>query len=267
MQQYLNLLSKILVHGDFCPDRTGVGTKSLFGEHLRFDLTNGFPLVTTKKVHFKSVVLELLWILSGSTNNNDLEKSGVTIWREWAKQDGDLGPVYGSQWRSWNNISTHGLSCIDQISRVIDQIETNPHSRRHIVTAWNPSDIPLCALPPCHVLFQFYVSNDRLSCHLYQRSADMFLGVPFNIASYALLTMMVARVTGLTPWQLNISFGDSHIYMNHIPQVEEQLKRAPRFLPGININSDVTNIFDFKYEDFTLLNYTPHPAIKAEVAV
>lgn len=264
MRQYLDLLKKILDEGLEKQDRTNTGTKSLFGYQMRFDLSEGFPLVTTKKVHLKSIIYELLWILNGDTNIKYLHDNRVSIWDEWADENGDLGPVYGRQWRSWQ---TGDGEHIDQISDVIESIRNNPDSRRHIVSAWNPSDIRKMALPPCHTLFQFYVANGQLSCQLYQRSADVFLGVPFNIASYALLTMMIAQVTGLIPGEFVHTFGDVHIYSNHIEQVNIQLQRTPRLLPVMEINKEVKSIFDFKYEDFNLTGYDPYPAIKAEVAV
>ena len=245
-------------------DRTGTGTQSVFGYQMRFNLADGFPLLTTKKVHLKSIIYELLWFIAGDTNVRYLQDHGVTIWDEWADADGNLGPVYGHQWRSWQ---TTGQRTIDQLSQVIDQIKHNPDSRRMLVTAWNPSDVEKMALPPCHCLFQFYVAEGKLSCELYQRSADVFLGVPFNIASYALLTMMIAQVCGLQPGEFIHTTGDTHIYRNHFEQVELQLSREPRKLPTMHINPDVKSIFDFKYEDFTLEGYDPWPAIKAPVAV
>ncbi len=245
-------------------DRTGTGTKSVFGYQMRFDLEEGFPLLTTKKLHLKSIIYELLWFLRGDTNINYLHEHGVTIWDEWAGQDGELGPVYGHQWRSWP--APNGKS-IDQISLLIEGIKTNPDSRRHIVSAWNPAEIDKMALPPCHALFQFYVANGKLSCQLYQRSADVFLGVPFNIASYALLTMMVAQVCRLKPGEFIHSFGDAHIYTNHFEQVKEQLSRIPRPLPRMLINPDVKDIFNFRYEDFKLEGYDPYPSIKAPIAI
>ena len=245
-------------------DRTGTGTKSVFGYQMRFDLEEGFPLLTTKKLHLKSIIYELLWFLRGDTNINYLHEHGVTIWDEWAGQDGELGPVYGHQWRSWP--APDGKS-IDQISLLIEGIKTNPDSRRHIVSAWNPAEIDKMALPPCHALFQFYVANGKLSCQLYQRSADVFLGVPFNIASYALLTMMVAQVCRLKPGEFIHSFGDTHIYTNHFEQVKEQLSRIPRPLPKMLINPDVKDIFNFRYEDFKLEGYDPYPSIKAPIAI
>ena len=254
----------VLDHGHRKTDRTGTGTLSTFGWQMRFDLAAGFPLLTTKKVHFKSVAYELLWFLKGETNVRWLQEHGVSIWDEWADASGELGPVYGSQWRSWP--SADG-SAIDQISQVAASIRTRPDSRRHIVTAWNPAEIEKMKLPPCHVLFQFYVADGRLSCQMYQRSADIFLGVPFNIASYALLTLMVAQVCGLKPGDFVHTFGDAHLYSNHMEQTRLQLSREPRPLPTMRINPTIKNIFDFKFEDFTLENYDPHPAIKAPVAV
>jgi thymidylate synthase len=265
MRQYLDLMRDVLEHGTPKCDRTGTGTRSVFGRQMRFDLADGFPLITTKKVHLKSIVHELLWFLRGDTNVKWLNDHGVSIWNEWADRDtGELGPVYGYQWRSW---PTPDGKHIDQISDVIDQIRTNPDSRRLIVSAWNVADIPRMALPPCHCFFQFYVADGRLSCQLYQRSADIFLGVPFNIASYALLTMMVAQVTGLEPGEFIHTFGDAHLYQNHLEQVHEQLGRTPRPLPTMRLNPGVTSIFKFNYEDFELLNYNPHPHIAAPVAV
>ena len=264
MQQYLQLLQHILDNGVSKTDRTGTGTISTFGYQMRFDLNKGFPLVTTKKVHLKSIVYELLWFLKGDTNIQYLKENGVRIWDEWADTNGDLGPVYGKQWRSW---ACNNGKEIDQISEVIEQIKTNPDSRRLIVSAWNVADLPEMALMPCHNMFQFYVAKGRLSCQLYQRSADVFLGVPFNIASYALLTMMIAQVCGLQPGEFVHTFGDVHIYSNHLEQVKLQLSREPYPLPQMRLNPDVKNIFDFTYEDFTLTNYQSHPAIKAAVAV
>lgn len=264
MQQYLQLLQHILDNGVSKTDRTGTGTISTFGYQMRFDLNKGFPLVTTKKVHLKSIVYELLWFLKGDTNIQYLKENGVRIWDEWADANGDLGPVYGKQWRSW---ACNNGKEIDQISEVIEQIKTNPDSRRLIVSAWNVADLPEMALMPCHNMFQFYVAKGRLSCQLYQRSADVFLGVPFNIASYALLTMMMAQVCGLQPGEFVHTFGDVHIYSNHLEQVKLQLSREPYPLPRMRLNPDVKNIFDFTYEDFTLTNYQSHPAIKAAVAV
>ena len=264
MQQYLDLLARILEHGGDRADRTGVGTRSIFGHQMRFDLADGFPLVTTKKLHLKSVIHELLWFLAGDTNVDYLRRNGVRIWDEWADAKGDLGPVYGKQWRSWDR---PGGGTLDQIAWVEQEIVRNPNSRRLVVTAWNPAEIGDMALPPCHCLFQFYVAGDRLSCQLYQRSGDVFLGVPFNIASYALLTMMMAQATGLRPGEFVHSFGDVHLYSNHFDQAREQLARNPRPLPRMEINPDVHRIFDFAYEDFALKGYDPHPAIKAQVAV
>ena len=264
MRHYLDLMQHILDNGASKSDRTGTGTLSLFGAQLRFDLQQGFPLLTTKKVHLKSIIHELLWFLDGETNIAYLKKNGVTIWDEWADERGELGPVYGYQWRSWP--APDGRH-IDQISNVLAEIRRNPDSRRLIVSAWNVADIDRMALAPCHAFFQFYVVDGKLSCQLYQRSADFFLGVPFNIASYALLTMMVAQVSGLKPGDFVHTFGDCHLYMNHLEQAREQLSRQPRALPRMVINPDVTNLFDFKYEDFNLVGYDPHPAIKAPVAV
>ncbi|MCQ2173567.1 MAG: thymidylate synthase [Bacteroidales bacterium] len=264
MKQYLELLQEIMDRGAFKEDRTGIGTKSIFGHQMRFDLSEGFPLLTTKKVHLKSIIYELLWFIKGDTNISYLKEHGVSIWDEWADANGDLGPVYGKQWRSWQ--APDGRS-IDQLSQVIETIRNNPDSRRMIVCAWNPSDVDNMALPPCHCFFQFYVVDGRLSCQLYQRSADTFLGVPFNIASYALLTMMIAQVCGLKPGEFVHTTGDTHIYRNHFEQVREQLSREPRPLPRMKINPEVKSIFDFKYEDFTLEGYDPWPAIKAPVAV
>ena len=264
MQQYLDLMRDVLENGARKNDRTGVGTLSVFGRQLRFDLGKGFPALTTKRLYMKGVIHELLWFLMGSTNINYLRDRGVTIWDEWADEQGELGPVYGSQWRRWDG--PDGRS-IDQISQVIEEIKTNPDSRRLIVSAWNVARIDEMRLPPCHCLFQFYVANGKLSCHLYQRSADLFLGVPFNIASYSLLTMMAAQVTGLGVGEFIQSFGDAHIYLNHIEQVKEQLSRRPRALPQMVLNKEVTSIFDFKYEDFTLVGYDPYPAIPAPIAV
>jgi thymidylate synthase len=264
MQQYLHLVRDILDHGTPKSDRTGTGTLSLFGRQLRFDLGAGFPLVTTKKVHLRSIIVELLWFLRGDTNVRYLNENKVTIWDEWADANGELGPVYGYQWRSWP--APNGQH-IDQIAAVIDQIKKNPDSRRHIVSAWNVADIDRMALAPCHALFQFYVANGKLSCQLYQRSADVFLGVPFNIASYALLTMMVAQVCSLAPGDFVHAFGDVHLYSNHLDQAREQLTRDPRPLPTMMLNPSVTSIFDFQFSDFTLENYDPHPSIKAPIAV
>ncbi len=264
MRPYLDLLRHVLEHGTEKTDRTGTGTISVFGAQLRFDLEAGFPLVTTKKVHLKSIIHELLWFLKGDTNVRYLQDNGVSIWNEWARADGELGPVYGHQWRSWP--AADGRH-IDQISQVLEQLRKNPDSRRMIVSAWNVADLDKMALMPCHAFFQFYVAGGRLSCQLYQRSADMFLGVPFNIASYALLTLMIAQVCGLKPGDFVHTFGDTHIYLNHLDQVEEQLSRKPRPLPVMKLNPAVRDLFAFKYEDFTLEGYDPHPAIKAPVAV
>lgn len=264
MRQYLNLLGKILSDGVRKTDRTGVGALSLFGETLRFNLSESFPLLTTKKIHLKSVIHELLWFLRGETNIASLQEAGVRIWNEWADENGDLGPVYGKQWRSWE---APGGETIDQISLLIENLKNNPDSRRHLVTAWNPADTGKSALPPCHVMFQFYVANGKLSCALYQRSADMFLGVPFNIASYALLTKMIAQVCALQPGEFVHMFGDAHLYLNHIEQAREQLTRKPFPPPRMRLNPAVKNIFDFKFEDFTLEDYEAHPHIKAVVAV
>ena len=264
MHQYLNLLDHVKWTGIRKKDRTGTGTLSTFGYQLRFNLSHGFPLLTTKKLHLKSIIHELLWFLRGDTNIQYLKDNGVSIWDEWADESGELGPVYGKQWRRWE--APDGRS-IDQIANLIDGIKRNPDSRRHIVTAWNPSDVDRMALPPCHCLFQFYVADGRLSCQLYQRSADVFLGVPFNIASYALLTMMVAQVCGLKPGDFVWTGGDCHLYLNHLDQANKQLSRAPRGLPKMRINPEVKDIFGFRFEDFTLEGYDPHPHIKAEVAV
>src|SRR4051794_12166039 len=264
MRQYHDLLRRILDEGVRKDDRTGTGTVSVFGHQMRFDLAAGFPLATTKRLHVKSIVHELLWFLRGETNVRSLNQHGVTIWDEWADESGDLGPVYGRQWRSW---ATPDGGAIDQIARVLDEIRRNPDSRRLVVTAWNPADLDRMRLAPCHCLFQFHVAEGRLSCQLYQRSGDAFLGVPFNIASYALLTMMVAQVTGLKPSDFVHSFGDVHLYSNHIEQARLQLTRPTRPLPVMKINPDVKDIFAFRYEDFNLVGYDPHPHIKAEVAV
>jgi len=264
MQQYLNLLNHVMNHGDKKNDRTGTGTLSIFGYQMRFDLSEKFPLLTTKKVHLKSVIYELLWFLKGSTNIKYLQDNGVSIWDEWADEHGDLGPVYGSQWRSWR---THDNRSIDQIEKLIIDLKTNPDSRRLIVSAWNVAEIENMKLPPCHCFFQFYVANNKLSCQLYQRSADIFLGVPFNIASYALLTLMIAQVVNLEPGEFVHTLGDAHIYSNHFDQVNEQLSRQPKELPTMHINSNVKNIFDFKFEDFKLSDYDPSPLIKAPVAI
>ena len=264
MKTYLDLLRHVREHGARKGDRTGTGTLSVFGQQLRFDLAQRFPLLTTKKVHLKSVIHELLWFLQGSTNVSYLRANGVTIWDEWADAQGELGPVYGSQWRSW---PTPDGGHIDQIAEVVAQIRRNPDSRRLVVSAWNPADIPKMALAPCHALFQFYVADGRLSCQLYQRSADVFLGVPFNIASYALLTLMVAQVTGLEPGEFVHTFGDVHLYLNHVEQADLQLAREPRPLPVLKLNPAVKDLFAFRYEDFELLGYDPHPAIRAPIAV
>jgi len=264
MRQYLDLMRHVLEHGTPKNDRTGTGTLSIFGPQLRFDLDSGFPLLTTKRVHLKSIIHELLWFLQGDTNIRYLRENGVTIWDEWADEKGDLGPVYGYQWRSWP--APDGRH-IDQISEIIDQIRKNPDSRRLIVSAWNVADLSRMALLPCHAFFQFYVANGRLSCQLYQRSADFFLGVPFNIASYALLTMMVAQVCGLKLGEFVHTFGDTHLYRNHLDQAREQLSRQPRSLPVMRLNPAIKDIFGFRYEDFMLENYDPHPAIRAPVAV
>ncbi len=274
MKQYLDLLKHVQTQGTKKSDRTGTGTKSVFGYQMRFDLSEGFPLVTTKKIHVKSVIHELLWFLKGTTNIAYLQENGVRIWNEWADEKGDLGPVYGHQWRNWNS---EGL---DQIEEVIQMLKTNPDSRRMLVSAWNPSVLPdtsvsfaenvannKAALPPCHAFFQFYVANNKLSCQLYQRSADVFLGVPFNIASYALLTLMVAQVCGYEAGDFIHTFGDVHIYSNHEEQVKEQLSRSPKPLPRMKLNPKITSLFDFTYEDFELLNYDPHPLIRGTVAV
>ena len=274
MQQYLDLLKKIKSSGDYKKDRTGTGTLSIFGYQMRFDLSKGFPMVTTKKLHLKSIIYELLWFLKGDTNISYLKENGVRIWNEWADEKGDLGPIYGFQWRNWNNDG------IDQIKGVINSLKTNPDSRRLLVTAWNPSVLPdnnysfseniqngKAALPPCHAFFQFYVSNSKLSCQLYQRSADVFLGVPFNIASYSLLTMMIAQVCNLEIGEFIHTFGDVHIYSNHLEQVEIQLKRKPKKLPRIKINPDIDDVFNFTFDDFELIDYNPHPAIKAVVSI
>ncbi|MBA4791301.1 MAG: thymidylate synthase [Rhizobiales bacterium] len=264
MRTYLDLVQRILDEGVRKEDRTGTGTLSVFGHQMRFPLDQGFPLVTTKKLHLKSIVHELLWFLAGDTNIRYLKENGVSIWDEWADAQGELGPVYGHQWRSW---PTPDGGVIDQIAQLLTDIRRNPDSRRLIVTAWNPADVPKMALPPCHCLFQFYVAEGRLSCQLYQRSADVFLGVPFNIASYALLTHMVAQVCGLKAGDFVHTFGDVHLYLNHVDQAREQLSRAPRALPTLKLNPAVTDLFAFRYEDIAFEDYTPHPAIKAPVAV
>ena len=264
MKQYKELCRHVLQHGDEKGDRTGTGTISTFGYQMRFDLQEGFPLLTTKKLHLKSIIHELLWFLKGDTNVKYLQENGVRIWNEWADENGELGRVYGAQWRSW---ASGDGETVDQISRLIHDIENHPNSRRLIVSAWNPGEIDQMALPPCHCLFQFYVSNGKLSCQLYQRSADIFLGVPFNIASYALLTMMIAKVTNLEPGEFIHTLGDAHIYQNHLPQVKMQLEREERTLPTLRITRDVKSIFDFTFDDFVLENYDPHPHIKGEVSV
>ncbi len=264
MQQYLNFLDHVLKNGTEKKDRTGTGTLSIFGYQMRFDLSDGFPLLTTKKLHLKSIIHELIWFLNGDTNIKYLNEKGVTIWDEWADKNGDLGHIYGYQWRSW---PAYDGKKIDQITNLISTLTNNPDSRRHIVSAWNVADIENMALPPCHVLFQFYVCNNKLSCQLYQRSADIFLGVPFNIASYSLLLMMVAQVTNLQPGEFIHTFGDAHIYSNHISQARLQLSREPRKLPVLKINPGIKSIFDFKFEDFTVENYDPHPHIKADISV
>jgi thymidylate synthase len=273
MQQYLDLMRHVRDHGARKTDRTGTGTLSVFGHQMRFDLAAGFPLVTTKKLHVKSIIHELIWFLAGDTNTAYLTANGVRIWDEWADEKGDLGPVYGKQWRSWAAPKGEGPSStgpgrtIDQITEIVETLKTNPDSRRMIVSAWNPADVPDMALAPCHCLFQFYVADGRLSCQLYQRSADVFLGVPFNIASYALLTMMMAQVTGLKPGEFVHTFGDAHLYLNHLEQADEQLQRTPRALPRMQIDPDVKSIFKFKYDDFKLVGYDPHPHLAAPVAV
>jgi thymidylate synthase len=264
MRPYLDLMRHVLEHGTEKRDRTGTGTLSVFGYQMRFDLSQGFPLVTTKKAHTKTIIHELLWFLRGETNIGYLKQHGVTIWDEWADAQGNLGRVYGAQWRSWKGADGR---TIDQIAQVVDQIKKNPDSRRLIVSAWNVGEIDQMALPPCHAFFQFYVANGKLSCQLYQRSADIFLGVPFNIASYALLTLMIAQVTGLEPGDFVHTLGDAHLYLNHLEQAQLQLTREPRPLPRMRLNSAIRSVFDFKYEDFTLEAYDPHPAIKAPVAV
>ena len=264
MRQYLNLLEKVLQEGAVKSDRTGTGTKSVFGYQMRFDLQKGFPLVTTKKTHLKSIIYELLWFLKGDTNVKYLQENGVRIWNEWADKDGNLGPVYGSQWRSWPTASG---AHIDQISQVLESLKNNPDSRRHIVSAWNVGEIDNMALPPCHILFQFYVADGKLSCQLYQRSADIFLGVPFNIASYAILTMMMAQELNLELGEFVHTLGDAHIYLNHIEQVKLQISRQPFDLPQLKLNKDVASVFDFTYEHFQLENYQAHPHIKGDIAI
>jgi thymidylate synthase len=263
-KQYLDLLAELLESGAEKSDRTGTGTRSVFGRQMRFGLRDSFPLLTTKKLHLKSIILELLWFLRGETNVKWLQERGVSIWDEWADGNGELGPVYGYQWRHWK---TPGGGEIDQIEKLIQSIKSRPDSRRHIVTAWNPADVDRMALPPCHTLFQFYVAGGKLSCQMYQRSADVFLGVPFNIASYALLTLMVAQVTALAPGDFVLTLGDAHLYLNHLEQAREQLARAPRAFPRMKLNPAVKDLFGFRYEDFTLEAYEPHPAIKAPIAV
>ena len=264
MQQYLDLLRDVRDHGIEKSDRTGTGTRSVFGRQMRFDLAHGFPVVTTKKLHLRSIIHELLWFLAGDSNIRYLKENGVRIWDEWADENGDLGPIYGVQWRSWP--APDGRE-IDQIAQVVEQIRTNPDSRRHIVTAWNPAEVDRMGLPPCHVLFQFYVARGRLSCQLYQRSADLFLGVPFNIASYALLTHMMAQVTGLAPGEFIHTLGDAHLYLNHLEQADRQLAREPLPLPTLRLNPDVSSLFDFRFEDIVLEDYQSHPPIPAPVAV
>ena len=264
MEQYLDLMRRVRTQGVRKTDRTGTGTLSVFGHQMRFDLGAGFPLITTKKIHLKSVIHELLWFLEGDTNTKSLNANGVTIWDEWADENGDLGPIYGAQWRSW---PTPDGGSIDQLQELVETLKTTPDSRRMIVTAWNPADLPDMALAPCHCLFQVYVAEGRLSCQLYQRSADVFLGVPFNIASYALLTMMLAQATGLEPGELVHTLGDTHLYLNHLEQADLQLARAPRPLPRMRLNPAVTSLFQFRYEDFELTGYDPHPHIAAAVAV
>lgn len=264
MKQYLDLLKKIMDEGVVKGDRTGVGTKSIFGHQMRFNLSEGFPLLTTKKLHLKSIIYELLWFIKGDTNIKYLNDHGVSIWDEWADENGELGPVYGAQWRRWKTADGRE---IDQLSELMEQLKNNPNSRRLIISAWNVGEIEKMALPPCHSLFQFYVADGRLSCQLYQRSADTFLGVPFNIASYALLTMMIAKVLGLQPGDFVHTLGDTHIYLNHFEQVKEQLGRTLRSLPKMIIEGDQKSIFDFKYEDFKLVDYNPYPSIKAPIAV
>lgn len=264
MKQYLGLLEHVLEQGTRKEDRTGTGTISTFGYQMRFDLKNGFPLLTTKKLHIKSIIHELLWFLRGETNVRYLNDHGVRIWNEWADEEGELGHIYGFQWRSW---PVRGGGAVDQISSVVESIRNNPHSRRHIVSAWNVGDLDNMALPPCHVLFQFYVSGDSLSCQLYQRSADVFLGVPFNIASYSFLLMMMAQATGLQPGEFIHTLGDAHVYLNHVEQARIQLTREPRSLPKVKLNPAIRSVFDFSFEDFTVENYDPHPHIKAAISV
>ena len=264
MRQYLDLLDHVLANGTRKGDRTGTGTLSVFGHQMRFDLSDGFPALTTKKLHLRSIVGELIWFLRGDTNVRWLQDRGVSIWDEWADENGELGPVYGYQWRHWR---TPDGREIDQIEQLIENLRAKPDSRRHIVSAWNPADVDRMALPPCHALFQFYVANGALSCQLYQRSADLFLGVPFNIASYAALTLMVAQVTGLKPGEFVLTLGDAHLYLNHLEQAREQLARTPREFPRLRLNPAVRELLDFRYEDFTLESYDPHPAIKAPIAV
>jgi thymidylate synthase len=264
MKQYLELLRHVRTTGVPKDDRTGTGTISVFGYQMRFDLSRGFPAITTKKLHFRSIIGELLWFLSGDTNIRSLHEQGVSIWDEWADEDGNLGPIYGYQWRSW---PTADGRHIDQITQMLEQIKSNPSSRRHIVSAWNVGEIKNMALPPCHTLFQFYVADGRLSCQLYQRSADIFLGVPFNIASYSLLTLMIAQIVGLEPGDFVHTLGDAHLYRNHLEQADLQLTREPRTLPQMKINPDVSSLFDFKYEDFEIVDYNPYPGIRAPVAV
>ena len=264
MQEYLGLLKHVLDTGVEKSDRTGTGTKSVFGYQMRFDLADGFPVLTTKKLHLKSIIYELLWFLQGNTNVKYLQENGVKIWNAWADEEGNLGPIYGYQWRSWPDYNGGN---IDQITNVIQSLKNNPDSRRHIVSAWNVGALNDMALPPCHILFQFYVADGKLSCQLYQRSADIFLGVPFNIASYALLTMMIAQITGLKPGTFVHTLGDAHIYLNHIEQVKLQLTREPKKLPQMKINPDIKDIFDFRYEDFELVNYDAHPHIKGAISV
>ena len=268
MKQYLNLMRRVSQEGVRKSDRTGTGTLSVFGHQMRFDLAQGFPVLTTKKLHLRSIIIELLWFLTGDTNIGYLQENKVRIWDDWADENGDLGPVYGSQWRSWpNSNGQKGNEGIDQITQVIESLKNNPDSRRHIISAWNPAEVDEMALPPCHCLFQFYVADGKLSCQLYQRSADIFLGVPFNIASYALLTMMMAQVCKLQPGDFVHTFGDAHLYLNHLEQTDLQLSRKLRTLPTMHINPDVDDLFAFKFEDFELQDYDPHPHIKGEVSV